>query len=196
LEDIVARVDAPLLEHLSITFFYQLILHTPHLAHFITRTPNIKAHNEAHVIFLHDAVQVVLGSMQRVILRTACRASDWQLSFVAQICSSSLSLIIPLLKNLFICEGIDSQSHWQEDIENSQWLELFDPFTAVKNLYLSEGVVPRIAPSLQELVGGRVTGVLPALESLFLEEPHSSGPVDESHISNPVQEAIVMFVAA
>jgi hypothetical protein len=75
----------------------------------------------------------------------------------------------------------------------------------VKNLYLSKGVVPRIAPALQELVEGRVTEVLPGLESLFLEglhppglvdESHPSGPIDESYISKPVQEAIGMFIAA
>jgi hypothetical protein len=42
-------------------------------------------------------------------------------------------------------------------------------------------------PSLQELVGGRTTEVLPALQSLFLEELHPSGRFDK---------AIGKFVAA
>ena len=41
-------------------------------------------------------------------------------------------------------------------------------FVAVKNLYLLEEFVPRIAPALQELVGGRMTEVLPTLENIFL----------------------------
>lgn len=192
LEDLVARVDAPLLDEFHITFFYQLILDTPQLAHFISRTPNIKAQNEAHVMFFNDAVQVILGSVQRVILRTRCKRSDWQLSFAAQVCSSSLSLV-PSLEQLYI-EG--KRSHWQDDIENYEWLDLLQPFAIVKNLFLSEGVVPCIAPSLQELAEGNVTEVLPSLERLFLEEPHSSGPIDESYISEPVQEAINMFIAA
>ena len=194
LEDFVAQIDAPLLDELYVIFFHQLILHTPHLAHFINRSPKLKPHNEAQVIFLDDAVQVLLGSLQRVILRTRCKPSDWQLSFVALVCTS-LSPLVTTLEHLFICE--DSRSRCQEDIESIQWLELLRPFTNVKNLYLSEGVVPRVAPALQELVEGSVTEVLPGLESLlFLEEPHPSGRIDESCISKPAQKAIGMFVAA
>jgi hypothetical protein len=195
LEDLVTRINAPLLDELYIIFFNQLILDTTHLANFINRTPKLKPHNKAQVMFLDDAVQVLLGSMQKVVLRTRCKPSDWQLSFVAEVCNSFLSLV-PAPENLFICEGIHSRSRWQDDIENSQWLELLHPFTNVKNLYLSEGVVPRIAPALQELAEGRATEVLPGLESLFLEEPHQSGLIDESHVSKPVQEAIGMFIAA
>jgi hypothetical protein len=34
-------------------------------------------------------------------------------------------------------------------------------------------------PALQELVGDRMTEVLPTLQNIFLEEPHLSGPVQE-----------------
>jgi hypothetical protein len=61
------------------------------------------------------------------------------------------------------------------------------PFTAVKDLYLSREFAPRIGPSLQELVGGRATEALPALQKVFLEEIHPS---------RPVQKAIGKFVGA
>jgi hypothetical protein len=47
---------------------------------------------------------------------------------------------------------------WQ-DIESSQWLELLHRFTAVKDIYVSDGVMSDIAPALQELVGERATEV-------------------------------------
>ena len=212
LEDLVARIDAPFLDELYITFFHQLILDTPQLAQFIGRTPNLKVHNEAQIMFLDDAVQVVLGSIiqKQISVRTMCNSPDWKLSFVAQVCSSSFSLI-PSLEHLYICEGENPPSLWHDnDFENDQWLEILRPFRNVKNLYLSEGVVPRIAPALQELVEGqtgRVAEVLPGLGSLFLEESRQSwlvdesqpsGPTGESYISKPVQEAtgIDMFIAA
>ena len=40
----------------------------------------------------------------------------------------------------------------------------------MKNLYIYKRFVPCIAPALQEVVGGRVTVVLPDLENLFLAE--------------------------
>jgi hypothetical protein len=57
----------------------------------------------------------------------------------------------------------------------------------VKNLYLSNQIVPRIAPALQELVGGRTTEVLPTLENIFSTVFQPSG-----HIHKGVER----FVAA
>jgi hypothetical protein len=68
------------------------------------------------------------------------------------------------------------------------WLGLLHPFTAVKNLYLSEQIAACIAPVLQDLVGSRSTEVLPGLENIFLEGGLES--------SGPVQEGIGQFVAA
>jgi hypothetical protein len=65
--------------------------------------------------------------------------------------------------------------HRQDDVENSQWLELLRQFTAVKTLYLSKEFVPRFGPFTQELVEGSMTEVLSALQNLFLEELHPSG---------------------
>ena len=49
----------------------------------------------------------------------------------------------------------------------------------VKDLYISRKFAPRMAPTLQELVGEGVTEVSPALQSLFLEGLCSSEPVHE-----------------
>lgn len=42
LEDFVARINAPLLDHLDIGFFHQLLFDTPQLAQFISRTPSLR----------------------------------------------------------------------------------------------------------------------------------------------------------
>jgi hypothetical protein len=81
----------------------------------------------------------------------------------------------------------DSPLERQDDMEDTQWLDLLHPFTSVKDLALSAGSVPFVAPALQELSGERVREVLPALENLFLKGPQPSGPV---------KEAIGKFIAA
>jgi len=93
------------------------------------------------------------------------------------------------VEHLSILEETRSPLHWQDDIRNSEWLELLHPFTSVKNLYLSKELSPRIAPSLRELVGRRASEALPTLQNLFLEELHSP-------LARPVEEAIGRFVAA
>jgi hypothetical protein len=53
-------------------------------------------------------------------------------------------------------------------IENTLWLELLLPFTAVEKLYLSDEFWPGIAAALQELVGARIAEFLPSLQNIFL----------------------------
>ena len=177
LEDLVARIDAPLLDKLDIVFFHQLMFNTPQLARFISRSPKLKTHDGAHVFFYTESVlvsfpQTFSGSLNLAIL---CSQSDWQLSSLAQVCSSSFhQVLVPAVEHLYIHEGGCAQLRWQDDIESSQWLELLYPFTAVKGLHISLGFVPRIASFLQELAGEGVTEVLPALQSIF---SLPSGPV-------------------
>jgi len=192
LEGIVARIDAPMLDNLDITFFHQLIFDTPSLPQFISRTPNFKAPHEACVAVSDSSVRIaplrpfVRGF--RVDLEISCRQSDWQLSSLAQVCRSSFPYtFITSLENLYIHEDEYPRLRWQNATENAQWLELLHPFAAVKNLYLCKEFTPRIAPVLQELVEERVVEILPALQGLFLEEVNPA---------RPVQEAIGQFVAA
>jgi hypothetical protein len=160
----VARIDTPLLDSLELKFFHQLIFGTPQLAQFISRTPSLETLSKAHVVLSGDMVGVTLPplSPRGLRLEISCRQLDW-------------------------CDHDFLPPHWQDDIEDGQWLEVLHPFTSVKNLYLSWKLTLFIGPALQELVGGRVIEVLSSLQSLFLGEVHPSGPV---------QEAIGKFVAA
>ncbi len=187
LEDLAARIDSPLLNSLQIKFFNQLIFDTPQLTRFISRTPELrfKARQEAHIDISYSSVGVLIPGVvgKGLRLEISCRPSDWQLSSLAQICSSSFPpTLISSLEHLYICDDKHSRLRWQDDIENCQWLELLRPFTAVKNLHLSREFTPRIVPALQELVKGRVTEVLPALKCLYLEEKDPSGPIREAVI--------------
>ena len=190
LEDLVARIDAPQLGVLAINFFHQLIFDTPHLTHFIGRTPKLKTHDEARVVFSHDlGVSVALpqtydGTLK---LEVSCKKSDWQLSSLAQLCSSCFPpALIHAVQHLYILETY-LELDWQDNIESSQWMEVLHPFTAVKDLFLSQELSPHIAPILQELARERDSEALPALQNLFLEGTVSSGPV---------QEGIGQFVTA
>ncbi len=193
LEDLVSRIDAPQLDQLSITFFHQLIFDTPQLTQFISRIPTLNVHDQAsaRVVFSGRQVHIVFPRAPGGVfgLSILCRLSV-QLSTLAQLCTSSFpQSFIPMVEHLYIVKNTCSRLHWQDDIERSQWLEFLHPFTAVKNLYLSEELVSPVAQSLQDLVEGQVTDSLPALQSLFLEE-------EELHPSGPAAGAIGRVVAA
>ena len=187
LEDLVARIHAPLLDTLDITFFHKLILYTPQLAQFISRTSKFKVLKQARVHFYGWSASITLQSTSgsgNLVLSISSRQPDWQLLSLARLCSSSFPQALIPVERLSIDTSRASPPLWQD--ESSQWLELLHPFTGVKDLYISSGFPPRIASALQELVGERVTEVLPSLRALFLKEsPSGSTP-----------EAFGKFVAA
>jgi hypothetical protein len=183
LEELVSRIDAPRLYQLSTTFFNDIDFVTPELVLFISRTPTSEAlFKDVHVVFARTAwitLERQASYFPDVKVGISCRAPDWQLSSLAQICTLSLPLL-STTENLYIHERSPSELlDWKDGIENTEWLELLLPFTAVTNFYLSKQFAPRIAPALQELTGGRTTEVLPTLQNLFLEELRPSEPLEE-----------------
>ena len=195
LEVLVARIDAPQLRGLDITFFNDIVFLTPQFTRFISHTPTFKAFEEARVILKKWTATVGLSSPHanpkaRLNVSVSCKELDWQLSFLEQVCTS---LLPPLstLQGLYMLTEFPWPQDWKENIDYSQWLELLSSFSAVKNLYLSKGLAPCVVPALQDLAGGslRTTDVFPNLQNIFLELKES-GPV------RPVQEGIGKFIAA
>ncbi len=193
LEYIVSRLEAPLLSYTDITFFNQLIFDTPLLRHFISRTPTFREAYRAYISCHKNTVRFSLDPRngtdeEEVMLLISCEPLDWQISSLAQVCSTSFPPLLTLERlDIVIETDPNSPLKWQDEMEDTQWLELLHPFTSVKDLHLSKDSAAFIAPALQELSGERVTEVLPALQNLFLEE---------SQPSKLVKEAIGKFIAA
>jgi hypothetical protein len=190
LEEILARIDAPRLDGLDVIFNNQVIFDTPQLFQFISRIPTLRALERGHIAFSYDTILVKSPSQPSdhglFSVRIRCTEEEWQLSSLKHVCSSSLPPV-STLEDLYIFEDRRYPPCWQDDVENTLWLEILHPFAAVKNLYLCEEIAPRLAPALQELVGARTIEVLPTLENIFLEGLQPSGPL---------QEGIEKFVAA
>ena len=195
LDVVVARIDAPRLNKLDITFFNDIVFDTPQFVQFIGHTPMLKGLKNARVTFEDGTATVSLSS--QIYTRDAelgvtipCRELDWQVSSMEQVCTSCLPPLLNL-EHLYIYENPRWRQHWQDNIENALWLELLHPFTSVKNLSLSKDIARRIVPAIQELVGDRATEVLPTLLFFFLEERQSSGPVPEG-----IQQVVAVRQAA
>jgi len=192
LEDLVARFDAPQLNDLDIFYFNQLIFDTPQFIQFISRTATLKALEQAHVVFDGGYCAWVELSSQtsgygHLKVCIGCTQLDWQASSLGQVCSSVLPPLYTV-EHLYVHKPQHLRLDWEDDIEISQWLELLHPFMAAKHLYLSKEFAPGIAAALQELVGERVTEVLPALQSLHLAL--------EWNRPQHVQDVVGQFLAA
>ena len=182
LEQVMTGIDTPQLYRLHIDFLNQIDFHCPRLAQFINCTPSlIRPLNEVRVRFHNLTASIRLrprfGIDNLLInINIPCGEPNRQLSSIEQVFNTSFHPF-STVEDLYI-EHPYSQLVWT--IEDTPWLELLLPFTAVKNLYLSEESAPGIAAALQELVGDRVTEVLPSLQNIFVEELELSGAFRES----------------
>lgn len=193
LEDLVDLIDAPELDHLDIALysFNQIIYDTPQLLQFISRIAKLQVPVKAHIGFEDPEVWIEFSSPTQppnnvLTLGILCIPPDPPFPCMAQFCRSPF-FPLPTLESLYVGGGRYSERDRQYRIENTRWLDFLEPFSTVKNLYLSKEFAPRIAPALRQLVGGRVMEVLPTLQNIFVEDFQPSGPV---------HEAIGQFVAS
>ena len=188
LEDFVSTIDAPVLDNVTIAFFNQLVFEIPRLHNFISRTERLVEREYARVVFTRHSVEIRVspeirtGSSQWLRLGILCTEPDWQVLSLTQVYRSRFTTL-STLKRL---EIVSEYSPWQNNAENTQWLEFLRLFTDVKDLYLSAELALRVTPALQELPGLQLTEVLPMLQNLFVEglQPPPS-----------VQAAVEYFVA-
>jgi hypothetical protein len=191
LEELVARIVAPQLRRLEAIFFNDIDLDTPELIRIVSHSSTLKAPFEARLLFDNHAASVELrppqaSNAEYFKVEILCREPVGQLSSLAQICTTFLPLI-STAENLFICDSVFSVLYWIGDIEYIEWLELLLPFTAVKNLYISEQITPLIAPALQEITEGGAAEVLSTLQNLYLEQ---------FELSESVLEGLERFISA
>jgi len=194
LEDLLARIDAPLLHYLNIIFFIDLDFDLPHLHRLIGHAEAFKTFDRAQVLIFDEKIQLDLyaetgtvGGRRRLRLHFDWDELDWQLSSLSQVCNSSFPLIAAL-EELKIEGLLDRSPRWKDDTENARWLELLDPFAALKNLYLTDEIPLQIFSALLERSRERVTEVLPTLQNLFI----SPGYLPEG---SRTQKAITRFIA-
>jgi hypothetical protein len=123
LEDLVARVDAPLLDSIQIAFFHPLVPDIPQLALFMRRFPKFQALNKLHVDFDYYGVRV--GSLPPTLafdegpgLRILCDEFNGRLSSLVGVLTSSFPSIY-MVEHLYIygprivppkCQWYDTES--------------------------------------------------------------------------------------
>jgi hypothetical protein len=98
--------------------------------------------------------------------KISCR--DWQVSSVAQIGNQLSKSFISSIDYLSI-QDTTSSTTFESSMDETQWLELFHPFIAVRALYISHRMRSYVVSALRRLRGESSTEVLPALDNLYLE---------------------------
>ena len=185
MEDLVAQIDTPLLESVTITLFHQEVLETPELSKFVRRADKLSLVDRAHVTIMRDRTSVVIS--QEFLIREVdpktflliFNCDKWQAEL-----SSLMELYAPCFPtpSPFECLQITVSGLWQDVIGDPDppWLELFRLFSTVKHLRLCKPVAHYVAHALGGISAERVMEVLPALEIISMPELGTYGPVKEA----------------
>jgi hypothetical protein len=200
LEVLAARIDAPQLDNIRITFCNQLVFDIPQIARFIGHQ-ELSRPSELSLSFCQNRSAYISFSRPQdsgsshgegyLLWRISCKGLDWQVFAIAQLCAQ----ILPLCS---IVDGLNIEYGfpWEEDpplgiqpddMDPTRWLELFHSFTSVQRLKIPAKLEPFIAAALQGLTEESAAEVLPTLHNLSIEGPTTD---------RAAQQAIESFVAA
>jgi hypothetical protein len=176
LDQLVARINAPLLYEFEMVFLNQGGLDVSQLIEFIGRLEKFKTLDRAEIFLSNQIVNLMLSSQKEtpavncpiLAVRSEYDPSEWQFLHLARVDSSFMTLLSSV-ERLDIGEDPHSSPVLEDDVENFEWLRLLFPFLAVKDLYLSRVPGLNVVRTLRELDEEGVKVVLPALQRVFLE---------------------------
>ncbi len=200
LDDFISRIDAPL-NLLRMTFFNQAFVTSDfcQLRQFIDRAEKFKSLTHACINFRGSTVEVSLSQRTEsydphLSVRIRSKNLHPQLQSLAEVGSASL-LPLSKVESLELSSDFltwELQLHAEHTEEDSRWLNVFQPFSAVNYLYARVNTLPSFAYALQEVAEDRLTEVLPALQGLSMEVYLPPGPVDRPSAPAAIERFIAM----
>ena len=180
-ENLLARIDAPVLQTLLIRYF-DVVFRVPQLYRFISCAKRFEPPSGVVVEF--GCWEIDLKSIQSddFELTIECDNLVGQVSSLAAICRE-LSRLLSRVERLDLHGNyLNLSPSWQGGTvpADLDWHSFFYPFISVQSLHVSKILGPFFAPALEELTKEGAETVLPKLRTLFLEGLPPSGPAREA----------------
>ena len=177
LDSLVARIDAPRLGDVDITFVTQSTLHALQLGQFIERIETRRELSQADILFSRSAISIRFSQPDaptRLGLRIPGEQIDWQLSSMAQILYQ-FSNFLSRVENLGI--NMTEPPSGQVDVGGEPWLNLIRAFDGAKHFRVAGELATDILCAMRPADGEHPT-VLPALRDIRVRRPLSMhGPL-------------------
>ncbi|KAH9010356.1 hypothetical protein EDB83DRAFT_426995 [Lactarius deliciosus] len=183
LECLVARIDAPRLGDIELTFSNKFVIGLPTLLKFIDRIEMHMSHRQAHILSSEYSITISLiqpDAPARLKLQLLCEPLSEQLLFLTRV-YTHFNVEDLRISATRISGGRDCACG------DTEWRDLLNLFTGVKWFHLDANLSTPIVRSLQ-LSDRRYKAMLPTLHTLYIAQP---GP---RHA--PLREAVVSFMTS
>ena len=164
LDNLVARIDAPCLGDIEITFFSQPTMDASKLGRFIERIEIQTLVSRGEVQTSEHAISISFtdsSTSARLHLKIPCKQLDWQLSCMAQVCNQ-------LSPFLFRVEELHINSTQSLRGQDEQWLDLLRAFGGARDISVADELATVI---LCVLCHNEDPSVLPSLRQLRVQKP-------------------------
>jgi hypothetical protein len=168
LDTFVARIDAPRLGDVDVSFFFQPTMDAAQLGQFIERIETQTSLTQADVLTSANSISISIsdpGARLRLALQISCAQVDWQLSSMTQICNH-FSRFLPRVQDL----GISSTQTLSgtNDMDREHWGEIIRSFNGAGVFCAAGTLAAEILCTLSLDAGD--PNVLPALHTLHVPE--------------------------
>ena len=173
LDNLVAQINTPLLERLSLTLFFEIAFILVNLNEFILRTEGLGC-PIARVVFNKDTASINGGhheqqGIEELSLRVNCQRLDWQIDSATQVCSA-LGKVLSSVEELTLDLDVDGMpSDWENTLDNMLWHELLVPFIGVKKLHIGSSLTLELSQALKSVTGELVLELLQELQELGVQ---------------------------
>ena len=172
INNLVAQINTPLLEQLSLTLFFDLTFALVNLIELILRTEGFEC-VFARINFTKDGPIIVAEQPERgngtLSLHVHCKPLDWQLDSVTQVCRA-LGDVVSAMEELTLDIDVDGMPfNWVDTVDDVMWHELLLPFIGVKKLRFGSLLTFELSRALNSVTGGLALELLPELQELEIK---------------------------
>ena len=172
LDNLVAQINTPVLERISLTLLFELAFTLINLTEYIPRT---KAFGclVARVIFNKATAFIDAGYDEQwgteksgFHVDVDCKSLDWQIDSATQICSA-IRKVLSTVEELTLDLDVDGMPlYWENTLDSNMWHELLLPFIGVKKLHIGSLLALELSRALELVAVGLVPELLPELQEL------------------------------
>jgi hypothetical protein len=173
LDNLVAQINTPLLERLSLTFFFDLAFTLVNLTEFVHRTEGFGC-LVARITFNKDGASLDTGyyeqrGTRKISFHVNCVPLDWQIDSATQVCRA-IGSVLSAVEELTLDLDVDAmRSDWENTLNSMLWHGLLLPFTGVKELHIGSSLTLELSKALQSVPEGLDLELLPELQELDVQ---------------------------
>jgi len=171
LENLIALINAPLLEQLTITLFFELAFTLPNLTQLIHTNKELVCLS-ARILFNKDCVSIVTSNAELQVgltLNVSCQPLDWQMDSAAQVCGALEQVLSTVEEFALDLDKDGIPSGWEAALDDILWHELLLPFSSVKKLHIGSSLTSELSHALKTVSGGLISELLPELQVLKVQ---------------------------